>query len=337
MTARPPRVGIKDVALLAGVSVGTVSHVLNRPERVSARRRAAVENAIEELGYVPNHAARQLKVGRSAMVGYLYPNPTNPYFANLGVGISQEAERRDLYIFIAHSQGDLARRRHYLSLFEQQRVRGIIVAPKSLDVSTEQAISRRGTPVVLASTHDPTGRLCSVAADDLTSGRLAGEHLATTGRRKIMVVAPVGQTSPIRRWRGAQQVAQEFRVEATLVQVEGTSITAGCRVAGTILDLPADERPDALFCTSDMLAIGAVQVLVRDGRLRVPHDIAVIGCDDLEFSSSAIIPLSSIQQHEVRMGEIALELLEDESSNPNHVHTNVLLEPVLVARASTLG
>ncbi len=337
MTARPPRVGIKDVAQAAGVSVGTVSHVLNRPERVSERRRAAVRAAIEELGYVPNHAARQLKVGSSAMVGYLYPNPVNPYFANLGLGIAQEAERRDLYLFVAHSQGDLSRRRHYLSLFEQQRVRGIIISPRSLDVSTELAISERGTPVVLASTHDPSGRLCSVAADDFASGSLACEHLVSTGRRRIAVVAPSDQTSPNRRWRGAWQVAQESGVEAKLLLVDNTSIASGHRVAGTILELPADERPDAIFCTSDMLAIGVLQVLVRDGRLRVPQDVAVMGCDDLAFRNSAIIPLTSIQQHEVRMGEIALELLEDELNNPDHQHSNVLLEPVLVARASTLG
>ncbi|MGB3954595.1 MAG: LacI family DNA-binding transcriptional regulator [Brooklawnia sp.] len=337
MEPRAPRVGIKDVAKAAGVSVGTVSHVLNRPEMVSERRRAAVLTAIEELGYVPNHAARQLKAGSSRLIGYLFPNPGNPYFAALNQGIIREAERLDLFVMSATSMGDYERRRHYLSLFEQQRARGIIVSPKHSDVSAELAVSRRGTPVVLASAPDPTGSLCSVASDDFAVGLLACEHLYELGRRKILLVAPGGQVSSEERCRGFEETARERGMEVRLAPVADASIDAGCRIAEGILDGPADQRPDAIFCTSDMLAIGVLQVLVSDNRLQVPADIAVMGCDDLEFSDSTIIPLTSVRQHEDRMGQMAVQLLEEELTAPDHVHSSVLIPPVLMARASTLG
>lgn len=329
--------GIKDVARTAGVSVGTVSHVLNRPEMVSERRRLAVLAAIEQLGYVPNHAARLLKAGSSRLIGYLFPNPTNPYFAALGRGIIGEAESRELFVLSATSMGDFDRRRHYLSLFEQQRARGIIVSPKHDDVSTELTVSRRGTPVVLASVPDPTGNLCSVAADNLAVGRLACEHLYELGRRSTLIIAPAGQTSAEDRCRGFQETARQRGMTVRLVPVAEAAITTGCRVAHSLLESAPDERPDGIFCTSDMLAIGVLQMLVRDGRLRVPADIAVMGCDNLEFTDSTIIPLTSVKQHEDEMGRLAVQLLEEELSQPDHVHSNVLIPPVLVGRASTLG
>lgn len=338
MTTGRQRVGIKDVALAAGVSVGTVSHVLNRPERVSEQRRTAVLTAIEDLGYVPNHAARQLKVGVSPLVGYLHPNPLNPYYSSLAQGIQQEAEHRGLYVLSATSEGVLDRRRRYLSIFEQQRAHGVIVAPRTNDLTAELATSLRGTPVVLASAREPMGRLCSVAADDVASGRLAVEHLITTGRHRIAAIVTAGSAAGEDRWRGAQLVAERCGgVELLRMPVAEAAFEEGLLVAQTILALPDAVRPDALFCTSDLLALGVLQALVMDGRLRVPRDLAVVGCDDLAFSRSVIIPLTSIQQHEVQMGQIAVGLLEDELTQPGHVHTQVLLDPVLVVRESSRG
>ena len=150
------------MAQLAGVSVGTVSHVLNQPNRVSEKRRRAVEDAIETLGYVPNQAARQLKVGSSSLIAFLIPNPLNPFYSNLAHGVMLEADRRQLHVVSAASFGKLERAKRYVSLFEQQRVRGLIVSPNADDVTIELAGTVRGTPVVLAAARDPERRLCSV-------------------------------------------------------------------------------------------------------------------------------------------------------------------------------
>lgn len=336
MTAGRQHVGIKEVAQLAGVSVGTVSHVLNRPERVSEHRRIAVLAAIEELGYVPNHAARQLKAGSSRLIGYLFPDPLNPYFSNLGQGVQQEAERRGFFVLGATSRGVLAQRRRYLSIFEQQRARGVIVAPRTTDLTAELATSRRGTPVVLVSAHDAAGRLCSVSADDIVGGGLALEHLIAHGCRRIAVIASAGQLVAEDRWRGVQLTAERAGgVELQLIGVAEAAVEVGARVAEAFLTQPADTRPDGIICTSDLLALGVVHTLVMDGRLSIPRDLAVVGYDDLTFACGTIIPLTSVRQHETRMGEIAVGLLEDELSQPDHVHSNQRLEPLLVVRESS--
>lgn len=338
MTPRGPRVGIKDVARLAGVSVGTVSHVINRPERVSEKRRTAVLTAIDELGYVPNHAARQLKVGSSRLIGYLFPNPLNPYFSNLALGIQTEAERRDLNVLAATSHGSSERRRRYLSLFEQQRARGIIVSPKTAELSEEWAVAQRGTPVVLASAHDPSNQLCSVSCDDLAGGRLAIDHLVGAGRRRIAVITAAGRSAADQRWLGAEQAAAGYAGDGVAVEwlpVSEVSVDAGNHAAQTLLARPPAERPDAIFASSDLLALGVLHALVIDDKVSVPNDIAVIGYDNLAFTSSAIIPLTTIEQHERRMGELAVGLLEDEFTEVNHHHRQVRLEPVLVVRDSS--
>lgn len=333
-----PRVGIKDVARAAGVSVGTVSHVLNRPELVSERRRQLVDAAIAELGYVPNNAARQLKVGASRVVGYLYPTPLNPFFGNLAEGIMRQADRLDLQVLSAITFGSAERRQSYLTLFEQQRVRGVITSPRRAELDAEAAMSRRGTPVVLVASHDEQGRFCSVSGDDRAGGALAISHLMDLGRKKILVVGIENLDAASERWIGAEKVAATRRgVTLERMQASGVTIAAGHQLAGQILARPAAERPDAVFATSDLVAIGLAHGLHLDGNVSLPGDIALVGYDDLDFSDSMVIPLTTVQQHEQQMGERAVDLLEAELNEPGHVHHHVALEPVLRVRASTQG
>ncbi|MGI5950906.1 MAG: LacI family DNA-binding transcriptional regulator [Brooklawnia sp.] len=336
MSARGIRVGTKDVAKLAGVSVGTVSHVLNRPERVSEKRRRAVEEAIETLGYVPNHAARQLKVGTSTLLGFLLPHPNNPFYSNLAHGVIAEAENRDLHVMTANSFGVAERASRYLSVFAQHRARGVIVVPNTDDLTAEVMTSAQGTPVVLAAAHDPEHRLCAVWTDDVAGGRLAAEHLIAVGKRHIAVVA-TGFRNAQERWRGALDAAQQHPgVVVELVTITRSSIPVGHLIAEELMARPASERPDGIFTTSDLVSIGVLHALATQGRLRVPEDIAVIGYDDLEFARSTIVPLSTVQQHERRIGELTVGLIEDEHK-PGHEHQEIVLDPVLVTRTSTTG
>ena len=337
MAPRHPRVGIKDVAQLAGVSVGTVSNVLNRPSSVSDGRKAAVEAAIVELGYVPDHAARQLKGVRSQLIGYLFPNPLNPYYSNLADGIEREAERRGLDVLTANTRGQQHQHDHYLSLFERQLARGIIVAVGNGDLSRELALSRRGTPMVLASAHAGDGLLCSVGSDDVAGGELALAHLVTSGCRRIVVMMARGLAASERRWAGARAAAEKHRVRIELVPVSELSVDAGRIAMQDLLARPAGERPDAVFAVSDLVALGALLAVVADGRLRVPRDVSLVGYDDLPYAASALVALTSIRQHEEQIGGIAVGMIEHALADPHHEHSHVLLDPVLVRRESTRG
>lgn len=199
MAAKKPAVGIKDVARAAGVSVGTVSNVMNKPHVVSHASRERVERAIEELGYVPNDAARQLKAGISRAVGLIVVDTQNPFYGTIAVAAEDAAEEEDLGVFIANSHRRHAKEQFHLSQFEQQRTRGILVTPVSADLEVQRAVARRGTPVILVDAVEQDPGFCAVAGDDFRGGYLAVRHLIDVGRRRITILGGPGHFRQVGR------------------------------------------------------------------------------------------------------------------------------------------
>lgn len=330
-------VGIKDVAKRAGVSVGTVSNVLNRPDSVSAARRAQVQAVIEELGYVPNVAARQLKAGVSSAVGLVVIDSQNPFYGTLSLEAEEAAEERGLGILLANSHHRSGREEFYLSQFEQQRVRGILVTPGSADLSAHRAVAQRGTRVVLVDSVETEEGFCTVSADDFHGGFLAVEHLISLGRRRILLVGGPARFRQIgRRRAGAEKAAEGRGVELSYVEPEEMSILAGRAIGERIV--ASGNLPDAIFAMNDLLAVGLLQAIVMNRALSVPGDIALVGYDDIDFCQSAVVPITSIRQPSAEMGRQAVELLEAEiSEGHGHDHCSVDLKPELVVRESTVG
>ncbi len=329
---------VKDVARIAGVSVGTVSNVLNRPDLVSATNRDRVKQAIKDLGYVPNDAARQLKAGTSRAVGLVVVDTQNPFYGTIAIEAEDAAEERGLGLFIANSHRRHSKEQFYLSQFEQQRARGILVTPVSSDLAVQRTVARRGTRVVLVDAVEPDEDFCAVAADDFHGGYLAVKHLIELGRRRITVLGGPEHFRQVgRRLAGARRAAEESDgVEIEYLAPAEMSILAGRDVAMAIAERPT--LPDAIFAMNDLLAIGTLQALVMSRSVRVPEDIALIGYDDIDFCEDAIVPISSIRQPSAEMGRRAVELLEDEIREADgHAHRWILLKPELVARRSTLG
>ena len=329
---------VKDVARTAGVSVGTVSNVLNRPDLVSESNRDKVKQAIKDLGYVPNDAARQLKAGVSRAVGLVVVDTQNPFYGTIALEAEEAAEERGLGLFIANSHRRHSKERFYLSQFEQQRARGILVTPVSADLEAERTVARRGTRVVLVDAVEPDEEFCAVAADDFHGGYLAVKHLIDTGRRRITVLGGPEHFRQVgRRLAGAEQAAGE----AEGVELEYLAPPEMSIMAGRDLGMQIAERatlPDAIFAMNDLLAIGTLQALVMSRSVRVPEDIALIGYDDIDFCEDAIVPISSIRQPSGEMGRKAIELLDEEITEADgHAHRWILLKPELVARRSTLG
>jgi len=332
----PP--SVKDVASRAGVSLGTVSNVLNRPDTVSERTRARVESAMAELGFVRNESARQLRAGRSRTIAYIMLDATNPFFTDVGQGIEEAADKSDLSVFFCNSANLVDRERSYLTRLEEQRVQGILITPVAPDDPTMDAIARRGTPVVVVDRTSSTQAYCSVAVDDVLGGRIAVEHLIELGHRRIAFVGGPETIGQVRdRLEGARAaVAGAGLPESALVEIPTTAMTvAEGRHAGERLEgLSATLRPTATFCANDLLALGLLQHCVTYGR-RVPEDLAIVGYDDIDFASAAAVPLSSVRQPRRRLGQTAAGLLLDEAANPEHSHRQVVFTPELVVRAST--
>jgi LacI family transcriptional regulator len=332
--------GVKDVATAAGVSLGTVSNVLNRPELVSPATRAKVEDAMAALGFVRNESARQLRAGSSRILAYLMLDAGNPFFTDVARGVEDAARAAGLAVFLCDSSENAGREAEYLDLLEQQRVQGVLITPVNPGSSRLVSLPARGTPVVVVDRVIDDDQHCSVAVDDVLGGEVALSHLIELGHTCIAYVGgPTNIGQVVDRRAGARKALEgaglppENLVELTtaaLTVAEGRG--AGQRLAG----LPRDRRPTAAFCANDLLALGLLQQCVSLG-LRVPDDLAIVGYDDIEFAAAAAVPLTSVRQPRQLLGQTAAELLLDESANPDHEHQRVTFTPELVVRTSTRG
>jgi len=327
---------MKDVAARAGVSLGTVSNVINRPELVSERMRRRVQAAIDELGFVRNEPARQLRGGGSRTLAYVVLDASNPFFTDVARGVERAADAAGLAVYVCNSAEDSRREAFYLDLLEQQRVEGVLLTPVDADSPHVEALAARGTPVVLVD-RSAGPDLCSVTVDDVLGGDLAVTHLLETGHRRIALVGgprAIGQVAD--RITGAElAIARVPGAELTVLETAALNVAEGRRAGERIAGLPALRRPTAAFCANDLLALGLLQQMVRLG-LEVPDDLAIVGYDDIDFAEAAAVPLTSVSQPRHLLGRTAAELLLSEArGRGRHEHEQVVFAPELVVRAST--
>jgi LacI family transcriptional regulator len=337
---RRSSVNIKDVARQAGVSVGTVSNVLNRPSAVRAVTRARVEAAIDELAFVPNASARRLVGGESRTIAYVVLDASNPFFTDVARGVDDVAAARGLSVFLCDSDQDADREERHLDRLTELRVRGVLIT--AVDDRNRGLVRLRqlGIPVVLVDrVPGEDAEWCSVGVDDVAGGRMAAGHLLDLGHRSLCFVGgPENLPQVAQRCAGALEAAVAAGLEESRVRqldTAGLTIAEGRRAAERILGLPVLERPTAAFCANDLVAFGLAQCLLQHG-VGVPEQMAVVGYDDIELAAAASVPLTSVAQPRTVMGRAAAELLLDECATPGHRHRQELFLPELVARASSL-
>lgn len=331
-------VSVRDVALAAGVSVGTVSNVLNRPDKVSPSMVARVTATIERLGFVRNDAARQLRAGRSRTIGLVVLDLRNPFFTEVARGAEERAAERGLSVLVANSDERTERELTYLDLFEEQRVAGVLVTPVTENLPRLRLLRDRGIPVVLVDRESQDAAFASVAVDDIDGGRIAAGHLLAQGRRRLAFVGgPISIRQVSDRLEGAQRAVAETGGAIEFIGTGALTVDEGRAAGRALLARDPAQRPDAVFAANDLLALGLLQSLVMTGDVRVPQDIALIGYDDIDFSAAAVIPLSSVRQPAKLIGSTSVDLLlsaaDAEQANPRHV----VYTPELIARASSVG
>jgi len=342
----PP--GIKDVAAQAGVSVGTVSNVLNRPDLVSDATRSRVQAAIAELGFVRNDSARQLRAGLSRTVAYVVIDAGNPFFTDVARGVEDCARQAGAAVYLCNSDEDAVREGEYLDILREQRVRGVLITPVDHQTDRLRTLPGMGIPVVLVdrAAQDPTD-WCSVAVDDVEGGDLAVTHLIELGHDRIgFVGGPQSIIQVTDRLRGARRAVERAGLPAdtvTVMPTDGLNVAGGRRAGERIVGLPSRRRPTAVFCANDLVALGFLQQMTQQG-LAVPDDMAIVGYDDIEFAGAAAVPLTSVRQPRYELGRTACELLLQEaidqqrgaaSGEPGHHHRQVEFTPELVVRASS--
>jgi LacI family transcriptional regulator len=305
-----PAPSIKQVAAAAGVSVGTVSNVLNKPDVVAEATRLRVNAVIAELGFVRNESARQLRAGSSRAVGLLVLDAANPFFADVARGVEDTVQQVGGVVLLGNSAGDDERERRYLELFQEQRVRGVLIAPTGAEAPPLESLTRRGIPVVFVDRYREDGAYSSVSVDDVAGGRIAAQHLVDTGHRRIAFVGGPSSLRQVRdRLHGAEEVVGGTKAGRLLViSIPALTTAAGRTAADEIAGLPLRQRPTAVFAANDLVAIGLLGGLLGRG-LKVPEDVAIVGYDDIEFAEAAAVPLSSVRQPRIELGRCAAELL----------------------------
>ena len=328
------------MASQAGVSVGTVSNVLNRPDIVAASTRNRVLAAINELGFVPNDAARQLRRGRGRTLGLVVLDVANPFFTDVARGVEDAIGAAGMAVIFCNSDGDPAKESRYLDLLEEQRVQGVLITP--VDDANERLVRlrERGVLVILLDRRSTRPDVCSVSVDDQLGGELAMRHLIEAGHRRIAFVGGPWRLEQVRdRYTGALRALREAGLDEKQhlrrFDTPSPTVTAGRDAASRILGQPRSSRATAVFCANDLLALGVLQELTRQ-QVRVPEEIALVGYDDIDFAAAAAVPLSSVRQPRQRLGQTAAQLMLAEANDPEgHQHQQVVFEPELVVRESS--
>lgn len=305
---------LKDVAARAGVSVRTVSNVVNNSAPVAEATRRRVQEAVDALGYRPNLAARSLRAGRTGIIGLLIPEIHSPYFGALAGLLVDAAQRRSWTVLIDQTHGSAEGERRLLRGTGGRVVDGLIISPWALDPAELQRHAGT-TPMVLLGERDPDHVADHVAVDNVLAAEEATAHLLALGRRRVAAVGLqpqlhngtaeqrlAGYHRALSRWGIAPEPALEADV-ATLHRGDGA------RAMERLLDAPGP-APDAVFAFSDELALGVLHTALTRG-LRVPEDLAVIGFDDIEDGRFGKPALSTISPDKAQIAERALQCLAD--------------------------
>ena len=322
------RPGIKDVAKLAGVSVGTVSNVLNRPEVVTAKTQEVVEAAMAQLHFHRNAAARNLRSGSVSTVGAVVSDVSNPFYTELLRGIEDRLDSAGMSLIAASSDAEADREARLLRMLAEQGVGGVLITPMDGTAARLAELDRIGVRSVLMDAEP--GERPSVGVDNVRGGRLAVDHLLDLGHRRIafLAAAPAMQTSEQRARGAAEAVAAAGLDPEKVLQVVHLvhpNASAGQEATAALLD--SDAPPTAIFTVNDIVALGALREL-RERGVVVPDEVAVVGYDDLFMDTELAVPLSSVRQPMRELGWAAADLL---LSGVQHE----LFTPELIVRASS--
>jgi DNA-binding LacI/PurR family transcriptional regulator len=304
---------LRQVAERAGVSIRTVSNVVSGFALVAPETRARVQEAIDELQYRPNAAARHLRGGRSGLVALAVPEIASPYFGELAGLLVREAEHRSWMLLVQQTDGDAEHERRLLDGVRGQVVDGLVLSPWALSPQ-ELRRSPGGMPVVLLGEQDADGLLDHVAVDSVAAAREATHHLIALGRTRIAAIGlqpHLVNGTAARRLDGYRQAlaAAGLPVDPALeVAVQRLHRADGAAAMTGLIE--AGREVDAVFCFSDQLALGAMQAALRHG-LRIPGELAVVGFDDVEDGRYATPSLTTISPDKAAIARDALACLAD--------------------------
>lgn len=325
---------IKDVARLAGVSIATVSRAVNNLDVVSEETRRKIAWAVKRLGYNPNLAARSLKRRSAKLLGLLVPDIENPYYATLAKHMEAEASAAGYSIILCNTGGLLKSEEHYLKLLAGRLVDGVFVCRGAIRESVLPGIGGRKVNLVMLEKSSERDKRSTVMVDNVMVGKMAARHFLDNGHRRLACVMDKKSILPFgRRLRGFvdEAAASGVRLPPSLVIEAGAHISDGQAAMHKLMRLAPHRRPTAVYCTNDILAMGAIQAAF-ESKLRIPQDVSIVGTDDVAQSSHLYPALTTIGQPFADIAKSAMKMLLRQGDNPAG---DILLEPILRVRKSS--
>ena len=326
---------MRDVAERAGVSVTSVSHVINETRPVSYELRERVLAAMEELGYQPNRLARSLRSGKTQTIGTIVPDNADPFFAEVARGIEDTAFENGYSLILCNSDANLGKEAFYTDVLVEKQVDGILFLAAGLSTERILDLQQRGMPVVVVDRELPGANVDLVVTDNAGGGWSATSHLIDLGHRRIgYITAPSDLTLSEYRSTGYRKALEEAGIaeNGKLVVRGNFDFKSGYRAARQLL--ANDKQPTAIFASNDIMAIGAICAAVESG-LQVPQDLSVVGYDDIPLASYSNPPLTTIAQPNYDMGVRAASLLLERLHDPGRPSQRIVLDVELRIRRST--
>jgi len=316
---------IKDIAKITGVSHSTVSRALGGNSLISEETSLRIRKVARELGYQPSAAARSLKTNQTKVIGVIVNSIDDPFFSEILFGIEDAAQQAGYSLFIAASHYDLLREQNIVQTMMEQRTDGVIICSSSFSADKGRQLLANGFPVVVVNYKANENFNYSIYHDDVDGSQQLTRHLLELGHTKIAYLGNIksGRTS-LDRLSGFQNEMHKAGIRIPpefIYEVEGSEPDLGEK--GLNHFLICSERPTAIMCFNDMLALGLLKACQRSG-IRVPDDLSVTGFDNITFSAYTTPPLTTLDQPKYSIGneaaQLLLELLATKIDNSNYTH-----------------
>jgi len=327
-------VTMKDVADYAGVSTATVSRVLTGKDSVNPNLRLRVERAIKELGYRPNRAARELRIGAVLKIGVVLSDIQNPFFTRCLAGIESILQNSEYVLLLGNSNENPEIEEMHLSSLINEGVAGIILAMTGQNEESYRNIVRMDIPIVAIDRELPFISVDTITIDNITASRQATEHLVILGHERIgFIGGPTQISTAANRLKGYQDVLSELNIpiDPTLF-VDGGFLQSGGKVAmEKLLQLP--KPPTAVLIANNLMTLGALQT-IHQRNLLIPDDLALVGFDDTPWNIAMQTPLTVVAQPTYQLGEFAARMLIDRIKNPHLPKQKIMLQAELIIRDS---
>ncbi len=329
---------MKDVAQLSGVSIATVSRVINKSGYIDKETEKRVLSAIQELNYTPNHLARSLIKRRTQTLGLILPDITNPFFPLLARAIEDTAQQNKYSVMYCNSDNDILKLSKSFKLLRDRSVDGIIIAG-DLNRDHVQDLYQYNIPIVVIDSNMGDAPVHQVYTDNVLGARMAVGHLLDQGYRRVAHIRGEWKASTAQnRHQGYMDALKERNIpyDPILVQPGDYQIQSGYEAMLRLLALASP--PDAVFAANDLMAMGAINAILEH-QLRIPEDIGVVGFDDIPLTKVVQPPLTTIRQSIYDMGVISTKLLLESIETPpkeKEDYKVVVLDPVLQVRDTSL-